>query len=159
MGLKKIRAGALQFVLFVGAIIAVLLMSFVLVSYTQVLFKKKTDVTLDLIQAAQTGLESSFTEPMKEGEPWEMSIQISSEMEVAVSKKYWGLLELREVSAKKGQLQFSKIGFVGKTVENRPALYLQDNQRPMVIAGNLDSGSNGLFNCYRRICSCRLKVY
>lgn len=135
MGLKKIKAGALQFVLFVGAIVAVLLMSFVLVSYTQVLFKKKTDVTLDLIQAAQTGLESSFKEPMKEGEPWEMSIQASSEMEVAVSKKYWGLLELREVTAKKGQLQFSKIGFMGKSVEDRPALYLQDNQRPMVIAG------------------------
>ncbi|TMU55653.1 hypothetical protein [Flagellimonas algicola] len=135
MGLKKIRAGALQFVLFVGAIIAVLLMSFVLVSYTQVLFKKKTDVTLDLIQAAQTGLESSFKEPMQEGKPMEMSIQATSEMEVTVSKKTWGLLELREVMAKKGKLQFSKIGFVGKTIENRPALYLQDNQRPMVIAG------------------------
>ena len=49
---KKIKGGALQFVLFVGTIVAVLLMSFVLISHSHTLFKKKTDITIALIQAA-----------------------------------------------------------------------------------------------------------
>src|SRR5690606_34855171 len=39
-------------------------------------------------------------------------------------------------TAKKGKIQFTKTGFVGRGEENRYALYLNDNQRPMVIVGN-----------------------
>lgn len=133
---KKIKAGALQFVLFIGAIVAVLLMSFVLVSYSHVLFKKKTDVTIALIQASQLGLERSFKEPLLAEERFRISIEKETKIDVGVQKKYWGLLEQRKAVAKKGQLEFTKIGFVGQTNETRPALYLKDNQRPMVIVGN-----------------------
>ncbi len=132
---KKIKAGALQFVLFIGAIVAVLLLSFVLVSYTHVLFKKKTDVTIALIQASQTGLERSFRQPLQIGERLQLTIEKETSIAVEIQKKYWGLLEQRKVVAKKGQLEFTKIGFVGRTSDTRPALYLKDNQRPMVIAG------------------------
>ena len=48
--LKKIKAGALQFVLFIGALIAVLLFSFLLLSHLQNLFGKKTAVSISVIR-------------------------------------------------------------------------------------------------------------
>ena len=51
----KIRAGALQFVLFIGAIIAILLFAFVLISYTHSFFGKKTDLMVDVIQGTEYG--------------------------------------------------------------------------------------------------------
>ncbi|MCL6275447.1 hypothetical protein M3P19_15640 [Muricauda sp. 2012CJ35-5] len=134
--MRKIKAGALQFVLFVGAIVAVLLMAFVLISYTQVLFKKKADVTVELVQAAQEGLDASFTAEFTEGESVEHNISKSTDITVSVTKSYWGLLEIRNAAAKKGALEFNKLGFVGKTILERPVLYLKENQRPMVIAGD-----------------------
>ena len=125
----------MQFVLFIGAIVAILLLSFVLVSYSHILFKKKTDVTIAMIQASQIGLELSFKEPLETKEQFQEAIVSETSIDVTVQKKYWGLLEQRKVIAKKGQMQFAKIGFVGRTHETRPALYLKDNQRPMIIAG------------------------
>ena len=129
-------AGALQFVLFIGAIIAVLLMSFVLISHTHTLFKKKTDVTIALIQAADRGLEYSFSQSMQNGDILQVPDQDEIGITVTVQKKYWGLLEMRRVLAKKGKLAFEKTGFVGHGQNEISALYLKENQRPMVIAGD-----------------------
>ena len=131
---KKIKGGALQFVLFVGAIIAVLLLSFVLVTYSHILFKKKTDITIDLIQATDSAFERKLTTPFSEEEVLE-SIDDSG-IQTNIQSRYWGLLELRTAVAKKGKLSFTKIGLVGHAQEERPALYLKDNQRPMVIVGH-----------------------
>ncbi|WP_222984558.1 hypothetical protein [Flagellimonas meishanensis] len=133
---KKIRGGALQFVLFIGALIAVLLMAFVLLSYSHILFKKKTDVTVELIQAADKGLEYSFGKLWSSNEVLENPKDNGIGIQTKIQRNHWGILELRSASAQKGKLQFTKMGFVGQANENRPALYLKENQRPMVIAGD-----------------------
>lgn len=132
---KKIKAGALQFVLFIGTIIAVLLMSFVLISHTHTLFKRKKDITVALIQATDRGLAYSFGEPMENSEPLEVP-EGDFGIATRVEKRYWGLLEIRTVTAQKGKLKFDKIGFVGHQPKEMPALYLKDDQRPMVIVGD-----------------------
>lgn len=135
--LKKIKAGALQFVLFIGAIIAVLLMAFVMVSHSHTLFNKKTDITIAMIQATDRGMGASFDQPLEVGMTWELPERRDPlGIETSVQKDYWGLLEKREVISKKGKLKFTKIGLVGLRDENRYALYLEDNNRPMVIAGD-----------------------
>ncbi len=131
---KKIKGGALQFVLFIGAIIAVLLLSFVLVTYSHILFKKKTDITIDLIQATESAFERTMASPFSQQEILE-SIDESG-IQTNIQRRYWGLLELRTAIAKKGKLSFKKNGLVGHAQEDRAALYLKDNQRPMVIVGN-----------------------
>nr|WP_299381232.1 hypothetical protein [Allomuricauda sp.] len=135
MALKKVKAGALQFVLFVGAIVAILLLSFVLLSYSHVLFKKKTDLTIAMIQGSQTALEQSFNETLLEGEHFLAEVDQGLPISAKVLKSYWGIWELRNVTVEKNALAFNKIGLVGRSSDVRPALYLKDNQRPMVIAG------------------------
>ena len=100
---KKIRAGALQFVLFIGAIIAVLLMAFVMISHSHTLFNKKTDITIAMIQATDKGLEASFDQPLEVGMTWELPEQDPLGIETGIQKDYWGLLEKREVTSKKGK--------------------------------------------------------
>ena len=133
---KKIKGGALQFVLFVGSVIAVLLLSFVLVSYSHNLFQKKTDQTIAVIKAADMALQQSFGHHLRDGESKQVPIYNDFGIGTMVSKNYWGLLELRRVLAKKGQFTFEKLAFVGHSDIERAALYLKDNQRPLVLAGN-----------------------
>ncbi|MEQ5791610.1 hypothetical protein J4E06_11145 [Muricauda sp. NFXS6] len=132
---SKIKAGALQFVLFIGTIIVLLLMAFVLMHQGQLLFDKKTDLLVDLVQKADHRLMETFDEPMKIGEG-QHKLDDASGINTRVNKEYWGLLEKRTVTSKKGKLQFEKTAFVGYENPNRPALYLRDDNRPMVIVGD-----------------------
>lgn len=133
---KKIKAGALQLVLFVGAVIAVMLLSFVLVSYSHNLFQKKSDVTIEVIKAADQALQQSFSIPMMDGEQKEIQLDNDLGIEATVAKSFWGLLELRKVVSIKGAFQFEKVAFLGNSEKERHALYLKDNKRPLVLAGN-----------------------
>ncbi|MEM8765267.1 MAG: hypothetical protein AAGD88_15720 [Bacteroidota bacterium] len=133
--LRKIKAGALQFVLFIGTLIAVLLFAFVLISHVHAEFRKKSEVFVDLIRANDAALHQSlqldgssqsdmlFTETTKEGRQTE------------VVREPWGIFEIREAKVIHGKLTYSKIALVGHQNEKRPALYLKDRQRPLVVAG------------------------
>ena len=125
----------MQFVLFIGVIVAVLLLSFVLVSYSHNLFLKKTDVLVEVIQAADSALDYSFQDNVKFGDILEVPTTNDLGISITVESSYWGLLELRKAKAVKKKLAFEKLAFVGTTNANRHALYLLDRQRPLVLAG------------------------
>lgn len=133
---SKIRAGALQFVLFIGTIIVLLLFAFILMNHGHSLFDKKTEVMVNLVQETDQGLMESFARPMKMGERIKMADNGNLGITTNVLKEYWGLLEKRTVSSAKGKLLFGKTAFVGYTNPDRPALYLRDDNRPMVIVGD-----------------------
>ncbi len=132
---RKIKAGALQFVLFIGALVAVLLFAFVLISHVHAKFRKKSEIFVDLIRANDAALYQSlqldgssqsdilFTETTKEGKQTE------------VIREPWGIFEIRKSKVTHGKLTYSKIALVGHQNEKRPALYLKDRQRPLVVAG------------------------
>jgi hypothetical protein len=133
---KKLKAGALQLVLFVSTLIAVLLMCFLLLAHTQKLFVKKSGLMVALIQAADSGLTYSFDRKMRPGEKIEIPLQNDFGISVSVTNQYWGVLPLRKSIATKGKLSFDKLAFIGLAQPDNTALFLQDEQRPMVIAGN-----------------------
>ncbi|MEM9650386.1 MAG: hypothetical protein AAF969_18075, partial [Bacteroidota bacterium] len=112
-----------------------LLLSFVLLSYSHKLFHKKTDVLVSLIQATDVGMEDSFSSSMRSYESLELPTADELGIRVRVHKSYWGLLEKRQVKANKGKMSFEKIALVGNANPERPALYLKDNQRPLVLVG------------------------
>ncbi len=133
----KIKAGALQFVLFIGAIIAILLFSFVLISYTHSLFGKKTDLTVDIIQKAEYGLQYAYQRNMRVGELFQIPSNGDTGIAITVKKEYWGIFEKYTSLAEQGKLSFSKLALCGnRYAEGPPALYLRDKQRPLIIAGN-----------------------
>ena len=134
--LKKIQAGALQFVLCLGAVITVLLSTFVLLHHTQHVFDQKTTKTVEVIKKAGMGLQYAMAQnfPLNTAVP--LFWRDTDGIEVTVSKAYWGIFEQYTVVSRFRKNQFTKMALVGgKLEEDFPALYLKDNNRPLIIAG------------------------
>ncbi|AWX43274.1 hypothetical protein HME9304_00261 [Flagellimonas maritima] len=134
----KIKAGALQFVLLVGAVIAVLLLTFALLHKTHVLFGKKTSKTIAVIKKADLGLNYAMRQDILINDSVTLKIPLDEDgVEVSVFKSYWGIFEKYTVSSRFKKTVFEKTALVGGAVEGQfPALYLKDNDRPMIIAGS-----------------------
>ncbi|WP_321827248.1 hypothetical protein [Maribacter dokdonensis] len=140
---RKIKAGALQFVLFVGAIVAVLLMSFLLLSYTHQHFEKKTDILVEVLRSTNYGLEASLKADFKVGEMHYIVQENNIPITTSIEREFWGVFEKRKSSAIHGSTSYSKTVLVGgKEQKELPALYLNNHQRPVIVAGNVKITGN-----------------
>lgn len=134
---RKVKAGALQFVLFVGAIVAVLLMSFLLLTYTHQHFEKKTDVLVEVLRSTNYGINASLKDHFQMGEVYTVVKNEDIPITTTVERKFWGVFEKRKALAVHGNTSNTKIVLVGgQEQENLPALYLNNHQRPVIVAGN-----------------------
>lgn len=132
----KIPAGSLQFVLFIGVVIALLLLTFVTLAHTNSLFHKKTTRFVDTIKAADLALSTSFKTPMPINDSTAIVLPSENLIQAKVIRNYWGVLEKYTVVSSFKKNRFTKSVLVGsKSKELLPALYLQDRQRPMIIVG------------------------
>jgi len=134
---KKIRAGALQFVLFVGTVIAVLLIAFVLLHQTHQLFDKKTVQVIEVVKRADMGIQYAMEHDLEGNVPLDTDLGLDDGIKVAVSRSYWGMFELYKAQSSFKKTSFTKLALVGGRLEqNASTLYLKDNERPMIIAGS-----------------------
>lgn len=134
---KKIRAGALQFVLFIGAVVAILLMAFLMLSNTHAHFNKRTDMRIAVIKNADFGLEASLAKAI----PLEGSTPIKNgnnlDIPIEVKREFWGIFEKRTVTAEHGKTKQIKSALIGNSfVTETPALYVKDRKRPVILAGD-----------------------
>ncbi|NAS12912.1 hypothetical protein [Poritiphilus flavus] len=133
---RKIKAGALQFVLFIGSVIAILLISFALISHIQNLFRKKTDLLVDVIKASEEGIVQNLisSPPLNR----ESMVDISAELDIQLKLKrnFWGVFEKWDSEASFKNSAFRKMALVGSGFQDISALYLKDAQRPLIMAGN-----------------------
>lgn len=133
----RIQAGALQFVLFIGAVVAVLLLSFLLLSYTHQHFAKQTDLLITVLRSADYGMESSLLEDFPQATSHKVLMDNEFPVEIKVQRDFWGVFEKRTVHASLGTTSYTKTALIGgRDKEELPALYLNDHQRPLVLAGN-----------------------
>lgn len=133
---KKLRAGSLQFVLFIGAVIAVLLLTFVLLHQTHSLFDKKTSKTIDLIKSTDLALRQAMEQKLRLNDSVFIDLKQEDGIKTTVIKSHWGIFEKYAVVSQFQKNRFSKTALVGGGMDQDfSALYLKDNDRPMVIAG------------------------
>ncbi|UII76202.1 hypothetical protein LV716_18355 [Flagellimonas sp. HMM57] len=133
----KIRAGALQFVLLVGAVIAVLLLTFTLLHQTHVLFDQKTSKTIAVIKKVDLGLNYAMRQDIPINDSIILKMPSDDGIAVSVFKSYWGVFEKYGIKSRFKKTVFVKTALVGGAVDEQfPALYLKDNDRPMIIAGS-----------------------
>ncbi len=132
----KIKAGALQFVLFIGTVIALLLVSFVALSHTNSLFTKKTDLLIDTVKKADLGLDYALKHPPRFEDSLKITLGFDTNAALKVVREHWGVFEEYTAVSSSKKTRFVKSVLVGNQyISNRPALYLQDNQRPLIIVG------------------------
>lgn len=133
---KKIQAGSLQFVLFVGAVIAVLLLTFVLLHQTHMLFDQKTSKQIDVIKYADYGIIKAMEQPNFGRDSLRIDLNQDVGVNVSVLKTYWGAFEKYTAVSRFKKNRFVKTALVGGGLSpDFPALFLKDNDRPMIIAG------------------------
>ncbi len=133
---KKIKAGSLQFVLFVGAVIAVLLLTFVLLHQTHMLFDRKSSKQIDVIKYASYGITKAMAQQNLPHDSLRIDFDQDGDIQVSVLKTYWGVFEKYTAVSRFKKNRFVKTALVGGGLSpDFPALYLKDNDRPMIIAG------------------------
>ena len=133
----KIKAGALQFVLFIGAVIVLLLLTFASLGHAHSLFGKKTDLLIHTVKQANLGLDYAMKTNMGLYDTIPLPIQPNDQIELKGVKEHWGIFEKYTVVSASKKNRFVKSALVGKSIVNGlPALYLKDNKRPMIIVGD-----------------------
>jgi cytoskeletal protein CcmA (bactofilin family) len=133
--INKIKAGSLQFVLFIGAVIAVLLITFVLLSYTHGHYAKRSSKYVEVIAQNNFVMQLALKKDNKNLESTSNTYEENG-ITTTVEKKLWGTFERLTASSSFEKLNFKSTALTGYAYNKiAPALYLKDNERPLVIAG------------------------
>lgn len=141
---KKIKAGALQYVLVISVIIAILIFSFISMVYLQQRMSIKHQFTKDAIANVQMGFD--YFKQKKVAYNIETSINFSDKEESTTSiiKKHWGVFDVAIVRSKVKNEFFQKVGLLGLQNLKRNALYLKDNNNALVLVGKTKITGNAL---------------
>jgi len=135
-GLSKINAGAIQYVLVLSVIIIIVLFAFISLIFLQ----KKTLLKSDLYKATIHSTYLSFDHLNKQDIPYDSETKVKfSELEyedTRILKKHWGLFDLAIVTSNLKNEKFQKIALLGNHNKNRKAVYLKENNQPLVLVGN-----------------------
>ena len=134
----KIQAGALQFVVFISIVIAVLLAAFLMLTHTHHFFKKQSHAVTETVKNAEMGI----THALVKGLPLHDSVKIltveATQSSVSLYRSYWGIFEKITAISKINKKSFTKTALVGGqfAMKNRPALFLEDQHIPLVLVGH-----------------------
>ena len=134
---QKITGGALQFVLLIGTLIALLLAALVLLTYSHNFFKIKTDLTILSLKHADNSIAFALKSNMKPKDS--LKVPIVGDLSTAtVVSEYWGVFEKLTTVIRTKKIKIVKSVLVGgqEQFTKRNALYLQDINRPLVVVGN-----------------------
>ncbi len=132
----KIKAGSLQFVLFIGAVIAVLLLTFVLLSHSHIFFAKKSSKFVEVIECNSFSVKLAL-QPNGKAIASNNNSYEKDGVSTEVKKGLWGVFDHYTAISSFEKINFSSSVLVGHGIAKTfPALYLKDNQRPLIVAGN-----------------------
>ncbi|CAM1361486.1 conserved hypothetical protein [Tenacibaculum sediminilitoris] len=128
---KKVKAGALQYVLVVSVIIAILILTFITLMHLHqkvklkgVLYKKSIEnvqYTFDLLETQKINNDNTTKNQLDN---------------TTTTFKNWGIYKIAHVTTTKNNEFFEKVGLLGGFKQKKKALYLQENNKPLAVVGN-----------------------
>lgn len=134
----KIKAGALQFVVFTSVVIAILLAAFVSLTHTYTFFKKQSHTVVNTIKNAEEGVQYALVKNLKMNDTTYIPISGERIANIRVHQRYWGAFEhVTSVSTIKNKT-FIKTALTGGqfSLKDRAALYVKDQNKPLILVGN-----------------------
>ena len=134
----KVFSGALQFTLFIGIIIAILLGSLILLQNTHRILIRQSKATIENIQLANSGINYLLNYDELFSDTLSIGSLGNTNQKVEVNLSLWGIFEKGTVKATHRKKILYKSALLGTKLESgeRPNLYLQDNYKPLLIVGN-----------------------
>ena len=136
--LKKLRSGALQFTVFIGLLIALLLGALVLYAYTFHYMKEQAKGTVAMIQLSNFGIDYLMTEPIMSSDTLLVPLQEEVNKSIQVQLAQWGVFEKAYSKAHFRNKHFIKTAIIGGkfSTDNTPVLYLQETQNALSLVGS-----------------------
>lgn len=133
---KKIEAGAIQYVLVVSVIIIIILFAFISLVYLQTKVRLKSELHKETIQNVYQAFDYlSQKKVFPYQEQTTLKFTDFDKEETQLIKKRWGLFDLAIATSKINNERFQKTAIIGNHQINRKALYLQENNQPLVVVG------------------------
>ena len=138
MSIKKLKAGALQLTIFIVVMIALLLAAFLVLVHTQKQFNLQTDFVLETVNNADRGIEYALVNNVELHDSTLVNLEDEDYKALHIQRDFWGLFEKVKSTSKIKNYQFQKVALIGakQANDNRTALYLEDNNKPLVVVGN-----------------------
>ena len=133
---QKIKAGALQYVLVISVIIAIIIFAFISLVYLQQRMSIKHSFTKEAIANTQMGFEYLKSNQIPYDEQIILPLFENEEANTSIIKKHWGFFDIAIITSKVKNEFFQKIGLLGTQNSKRDALYLKDNNQSLVLVGN-----------------------
>lgn len=136
MKATKLKAGALQFTMFITVVIALLLAGFVILVHTHKLFRANTRFVMQTIGATDKGIQHMLSHDIKPSDT--ILLKDDDDRTLKVYSDQWGIFTILYSSSRIEHKTFKKMALVGASQPqtDRTALYLEDQNRPLVVVGN-----------------------
>lgn len=133
----KVFSGALQFTIFIGVVIALLLAGLVMLQNTHNYFIEQSKATVENIQLANSGMNYLLNQTSPISDTITIEQLGTENQKVEVNLSQWGIFEKATVKTTHRQKIFYKSALLGTQIAaaKRPILYLQDNYKPLVVVG------------------------
>ena len=132
----RLRAGALQYAIFISVLIALMVFAFISMTFLQDHFKVKSDSYKQSIHLSQQGIEWGKRTELPYNEEVFMQIDERLNDSTILIKSRWGVFDMLRSNTKIGKEKFQKIALIGGAREEDQALYLQETHNPLVVVGN-----------------------
>ncbi|WP_405610873.1 hypothetical protein [Polaribacter sp. Asnod1-A03] len=132
---QKIKAGALQYVLVISVVIAIIIFAFISLVYLQQRMNIKYQFTKDAINNVQMGFDIFKQKKITYNTETPINFSDNTETVTTLIKKHWGIFDLAIVNSKVKNEFFQKVGLLGFQSSKRDALFLQDNNNALVLVG------------------------
>lgn len=134
----KVKAGALQLTLFIVVVIALLLASFLIFVHTYTQFNVQSDFVIETVQDANNGILHTLRTHVPLNDSLSFQPNAEDYKTLKITRTYWGFFEKVFSGASIKNYKFEKVALIGGTQPklNRTALFLEDNNRPLVVVGN-----------------------
>ncbi|WP_405567965.1 hypothetical protein [Polaribacter sp. Asnod6-C07] len=132
---KKIKGGALQYVLVISIIIAIIIFAFISLVYLQQKMIIKHSFTKEAI--TNTIMPFSYLKQKEISYNEEITLNLSDTKfsNTTFIKKHWGIFDIGIATSKVKNEYFHKIAILGSQNKKRDALYLKENNSSLVLVG------------------------
>jgi hypothetical protein len=134
----KLKAGALQLTTFIIVVIALLLTAFILLVHVHKQFQVQSDFIIEATKQSNDGMDYVLQNSIQLNDTTFLNLGGDDYKTLKVCRGFWGVFEKVVSTATIKNNRFQKIALIGskQPESNRSALYIQDNNKPLVLVGN-----------------------
>ncbi len=135
--LFRVKAGALQFTIFVAVLIALLLGALILYAYTFVYMKEQSKGAIENIQLSNIGISHLLEKQDNNADTLKLDFSNNENQSIKIHLSSWGVFEKAFVRSHFRKKVFVKVAILGSLIntEEDPTLILQDTHNPLTVVG------------------------